>query len=112
MIDALLLIDCRFLPKFKKTSSKKATKQKESKKKGKKSSDVMPPAPTPRKEDLEMESGEYFINEQTRKENKLKKKKVCSFWGSFITNLWLSMGCTVTRRRNLKSKRKSSHRTD
>lgn len=30
---------------------------------------MFPPAPTPRKEDLEMESGEYFLN-QAQKERK------------------------------------------
>jgi ribosomal RNA assembly protein len=52
----------RFLPHFKKRN----VQRKKTKVKKKKSKDVFPPQPMPRKEDLQMESGEYFLNEQER----------------------------------------------
>jgi ribosomal RNA assembly protein len=55
----------RFLPSFKKRNvQRKKIKVK------KKKREVFPPLPVPRKEDLQMETGEYFLNEQER----LKKK--------------------------------------
>merc|ERR1712136_352817 len=56
----------RFLPSFKKRN----VQRKKLKVKKKKNRDVFPPLPVPRKEDLQMETGEYFLNEQER----LKKK--------------------------------------
>merc|ERR1719499_2605171 len=53
----------RFLPNFKKRNVQRKTKKVEKKK----SKDVFPPLPTPRKEDLMMESGEYFMNQEDRK---------------------------------------------
>merc|ERR1739848_884965 len=57
----------RFLPHFKKRN----VQRKKLKSKKKKTS-LFPPQQTPRKEDLQMESGEYFMTEQER----LHKKKV------------------------------------
>ncbi|CAE7681560.1 KRR1 [Symbiodinium sp. CCMP2592] len=59
----------RFLPHFKNRNvQRKKTKDKKAKKKSK---DVFPPQPAPRKEDLQMESGEYFLNE---KEKQLRQR--------------------------------------
>jgi len=64
----------RFLPHFKNRNvQRKKTKVK------KKVKNVFPPLPTPRKEDLQMESGEYFLSEQERlakkKQERLEKQK-------------------------------------
>merc|ERR1712060_135789 len=60
----------RFLPHFRKrnVARKKVTAKK------KKSKEVFPPQPTPRKEDLQMETGEYFLNEQERKAKQMHEK--------------------------------------
>jgi len=55
----------RFLPKFKKTSQKKKKTTKEIKE-----SALFPPPQLPRKEDIEMETGEFFLK---RKNSELKK---------------------------------------
>merc|ERR1719262_1633860 len=60
----------RFLPHFKKRN----VQRKKQKIKKKKNKDVFPPQPTPRKEDLMMESGEYFLNEQERQQKKHSEK--------------------------------------
>ncbi|KAI9096590.1 ribosomal RNA assembly protein mis3 [Phlyctochytrium arcticum] len=63
----------RFLPKFRKPS---APKQKKPLSKGKKSDrPLFPPAPMPRKEDLEIESGEYFLSKTQKDAIKMQKKK-------------------------------------
>mmetsp|Transcript_85530 Transcript_85530/g.151384 ORF Transcript_85530/g.151384 Transcript_85530/m.151384 type:complete len:384 (+) Transcript_85530:39-1190(+) len=54
----------RFLPNFKNRNVQR--KKQKAKKVKKKSKDVFPPQPTPRKEDLQMESGEYFLDEKER----------------------------------------------
>mmetsp|Transcript_56344 Transcript_56344/g.119916 ORF Transcript_56344/g.119916 Transcript_56344/m.119916 type:complete len:387 (-) Transcript_56344:51-1211(-) len=59
----------RFLPHFKKRNVQRK-KAKDAKKKKAKSTDVFPPQQTPRKEDLMMETGEYFLNEQERQTRK------------------------------------------
>ena len=61
----------RFLPKFKKINEarKKIKKQKKEKIRS-----AFPNVPTPRKEDLAMESGEYFMSEQNKKDKKLNDK--------------------------------------
>ncbi|CAJ1451119.1 unnamed protein product [Effrenium voratum] len=59
----------RFLPHFKKRNVQR--KKAKAKKGKKKSKDVFPPQPMPRKEDLQMESGEYFLNE---KEKQLRQR--------------------------------------
>merc|ERR1712113_677399 len=43
--------------------------------KKKKSNEVFPPQPTPRKEDILMETGEYFLNEQERQLKKQAEKR-------------------------------------
>lgn len=62
----------RFLPHFKNRNV--ARKKLKAKKAKKKSKDVFPPQPTPRKEDLQMESGEYFL-EQKEKEARQRVAK-------------------------------------
>jgi len=57
----------RFLPNFKKRNVQRK-KLKIAKKK--KSKDVFPPQQHPRKEDIQMETGEYFLNEQERESKK------------------------------------------
>jgi ribosomal RNA assembly protein len=61
----------RFLPKF------KEIKQKKKKKKmiEKKEYDPFPPEQLPRKEDILMESGEYFLGEKERQQRVLERKK-------------------------------------
>lgn len=53
----------RFLPHFK---NRNVQRKKLKAKKKKKSKEVFPPQPMPRKEDLQMESGEYFLDEKER----------------------------------------------
>lgn len=57
----------RFLPHFKKRNVQRK-KQKIKKNKNKK--EVFPPQQKPRKEDLQMETGEFFLNEQERDQKK------------------------------------------
>lgn len=63
----------RFLPKFKKKNIKKRKVPKKEKKEEK---SPFPPAPTPSKIDMQLESGEYFLNEHQRKQKKLEEKKI------------------------------------
>merc|ERR1719343_802933 len=56
----------RFLPHFKKRN----VQRKKQKVKKKKTKEVFPPQQQPRKEDLQMESGEFFLNEQERQQKK------------------------------------------
>lgn len=60
----------RFLPKFKKKNvkSKKPTVKKEKEK------SLFPPEPLPRKEDIQMETGEYWMKESEKKRKQLKEK--------------------------------------
>jgi len=60
----------RFLPQFKKINSKR----KKVKRVEKKEYTPFPPAQTPRKADLLMESGEYFMNEKEKKTKKDEAK--------------------------------------
>merc|ERR1711920_924686 len=62
----------RFLPHFRKRN----VQRKKVKAKKKKTKEVFPPAQTPRKEDLQIETGEYFLNEQERQQKKMHEKKV------------------------------------
>eukprot|EP00921_Rhytidocystis_pertsovi_P008488 GHVQ01013917.1.p2 GENE.GHVQ01013917.1~~GHVQ01013917.1.p2 ORF type:complete len:146 (+),score=28.62 GHVQ01013917.1:811-1248(+) len=56
----------RFLPHFKKRNIKRKKKPLVKKKKNK---SIFPPEQTPRKEDIQMETGEYFVNEAERKQS-------------------------------------------
>merc|ERR1719263_436553 len=62
----------RFLPHFKKRN----VQRKKQKIKKKKNKDVFPPQPQPRKEDLMMEAGEYFLNEQEREQKKRVERRI------------------------------------
>lgn len=66
----------RFLPKFKK---KNPPKKKKKVKEEKKEYTPFPPAQTPRKVDLMMESGEYFLSEEQKQLQEQKKKKQKQF---------------------------------
>ena len=57
----------RFLPKFQKINVKR-NKLKKAKKLKEKEYTPFPPAQLPRKEDLMMESGEYFLAEKEKKQ--------------------------------------------
>lgn len=69
----------RFLPKFKRTSSKKKASKRPREERER---PLFPPAPMPRKEDIAMETGEYFLAEdggaRQRKKKKDKKEKTQS----------------------------------
>merc|ERR1711957_1114962 len=60
----------RFLPHFRKRN----VQRKKVKARKKKTKEVFPPQPTPRKEDLQMETGEFFLNEQERKSKQMHEK--------------------------------------
>jgi ribosomal RNA assembly protein len=60
----------RFLPHFKKQNIKRKTL-----KKSKKEYTPFPPEQLPRKEDLQMMSGEYFLSEKVKDEQKKEKKR-------------------------------------
>ena len=62
----------RFLPTFKKKNIKT---QKPKQKKEKKEEPLYPPAPQPRKEDIEIETGEFFLKEEARKRKQMEEKK-------------------------------------
>lgn len=62
----------RFLPKFDK---KNVQRKKVAKKKEPKAYTPFPPAQTPRKVDLQLETGEYFASEEQRKAQQLMVKK-------------------------------------
>lgn len=62
----------RFLPQFKKQNvkRKKVAKKIETRPKS-----LFPPAPEPRKEDLQMASGEYFLSEEAKKKKQLDERR-------------------------------------
>lgn len=62
----------RFLPRFKKKNPKK---KKKSSSKEKKEYTPFPPLPQPSKVDLQLESGEYFMNEDMRKRKRVAQQK-------------------------------------
>jgi ribosomal RNA assembly protein len=64
----------RFLPKFRKLNQPKSTKPIRERKE-KKPYTPFPPAPMPRKEDLQMASGEYFLKPEQKEAKKLAEKK-------------------------------------
>lgn len=63
----------RFLPKF---AKKNVQRKKVQKKKEAKPYTPFPPAQTPRKVDLQLETGEYFASEEQRKARQLATKKL------------------------------------
>ena len=66
----------RFLPQFKKqTVKRRKTLQEKKQKSKKKEYTPFPPEQLPRKEDLAMASGEYFLSEKEKKEEVSKKKR-------------------------------------
>ena len=65
----------RFLPHFRKVKQQAATKKPAVVKKEKKPYTPFPPAPTPRQEDIAMETGEYFLKEEQKEAKKLQEKK-------------------------------------
>ncbi|KEP66182.1 UNVERIFIED_CONTAM: ribosomal rna assembly protein mis3, putative [Hammondia hammondi] len=60
----------RFLPQFKKRNVQRKARRAEIKKKSK---SLFPPEQTPRKEDLLLESGEYFVTEEQKQMKKAKE---------------------------------------
>ena len=64
----------RFLPKFRK-QNKKSKKESKKDKKTKKEYTPFPPAQQPRKEDLQIESGEWFLRPEEKKAKEIAKKK-------------------------------------
>ncbi|KAI9312541.1 ribosomal RNA assembly protein mis3 [Obelidium mucronatum] len=65
----------RFLPSFKKRNAKSNKKPVENKKKKTKNVTPFPPAQTPRKVDLAIESGEYFLSKTQIAAKAMEKKK-------------------------------------
>uniref|UniRef100_A0A7S3ABX5 KRR-R motif-containing protein 1 n=1 Tax=Haptolina ericina TaxID=156174 RepID=A0A7S3ABX5_9EUKA len=63
----------RFLPKFKKQNSKRP-KRRKAKDAEEKAYTPFPPAQTPRKVDLQLESGEYFLSEEQKRARAEEKK--------------------------------------
>lgn len=71
----------RFLPRFKRKNPKKIPNKmklpiKEEKKRKEKEYTPFPPLPKLSKVDLQLESGEYFMNEETRKRKRVAEQKV------------------------------------
>ena len=67
----------RFLPKFqKKNVQRKKPKGGSNAKKEKKTYTPFPPAQTPRKVDLQLDTGEYFVSERERQAKTLVEKKI------------------------------------
>mmetsp|Transcript_2654 Transcript_2654/g.4776 ORF Transcript_2654/g.4776 Transcript_2654/m.4776 type:complete len:369 (-) Transcript_2654:1473-2579(-) len=64
----------RFLPKFKKSNTKPKKRKVDFAKKDKVYT-PFPPLPTPRKEDILLETGEYFLSEEARKERRKQSKQ-------------------------------------
>ncbi|KAL0236066.1 hypothetical protein GEMRC1_002648 [Eukaryota sp. GEM-RC1] len=64
----------RFLPKFKKRNVQRKKISRKIAAKKEKDYTPFPPEITPRKVDMEMESGEYFFTEEEREENRIMKE--------------------------------------
>lgn len=62
----------KFLPKFKQV---KVNRKKSKKISEKKEYTPFPPEPTPRQQDIKMETGEYFLSEKEIKQRKMEIKK-------------------------------------
>lgn len=65
----------RFLPKFKKRSVQSRKLKKQKAKRKSKFDSVFPPEQMPRKEDLLMESGEYFWSQEQREETRRTERR-------------------------------------
>eukprot|EP00002_Diphylleia_rotans_P016301 TRINITY_DN3172_c0_g1_i4.p2 TRINITY_DN3172_c0_g1~~TRINITY_DN3172_c0_g1_i4.p2 ORF type:complete len:164 (+),score=45.39 TRINITY_DN3172_c0_g1_i4:636-1127(+) len=67
----------RFLPHFKKKTqkAKKTAEENQKEKRKKKEYTPFPPAQTPRKIDIEMESGVYFLSEKEKSAKKVEERK-------------------------------------
>lgn len=65
----------RFLPHFRKLNTQQQRKKTGKVAKKKTLYTPFPPAPTPRQEDLQMESGEYFMRPEQKEAKKMAKKK-------------------------------------
>lgn len=63
----------RFLPHFKNRNVQR--KKQKAKKFKPRTKDVFPPQPTPRKEDLQMESGEYFLDQKEKEARQRVEKR-------------------------------------
>ena len=61
----------RFLPQFKKRNVQRKKKTVTAKKE----KSLFPPAPEPRKEDIQMATGEYFLSEEARKQKRLEERR-------------------------------------
>eukprot|EP00918_Siedleckia_nematoides_P056913 GHVU01124153.1.p1 GENE.GHVU01124153.1~~GHVU01124153.1.p1 ORF type:complete len:353 (-),score=75.27 GHVU01124153.1:204-1262(-) len=65
----------RFLPQFKKRNLQRKNKKPKKDTKKKKEKPLFPPLPTPRKEDIEMETGEYFLTAAAKERRSAQEKK-------------------------------------
>jgi ribosomal RNA assembly protein len=82
----------RFLPHFKKQNAKKKKPQKSSKKE----KSVFPPPQMPRKIDLELESGQYFLDPKEKAMRKTLEQKVRASWqGRIHCTCLISINCDV-----------------
>ncbi|KAJ6229180.1 hiv-1 rev binding protein [Anaeramoeba flamelloides] len=77
----------RFLPQFRKRRKKRKKNRQEKEEKKKKKYTPFPPEPTPRKEDLMIESGEWFLAEKQQKKIQLQKKKEKAAKNSYMRKL-------------------------
>ena len=63
----------RFLPSFQKKNSKRP-KKKPRKSEAEKAATPFPPAQTPRKVDLQLESGEYFLSDEQKRAKEVERR--------------------------------------
>jgi ribosomal RNA assembly protein len=66
----------RFLPKFKKNGTKAPKRLCPSKDTEKEAYTPFPPEQTPRKVDMEMETGEYFLKPEQKRKRELERRKL------------------------------------
>ena len=110
----------RFLPTFKKKNTSKRRKPKVIREK--KAYTPFPPAPTPSKIDLQLESGEYFLTEAQRESKKRAEKQAASKERSlqkkrerlmeFVPPPEQSEGASDSRDKTSKKRRKSEERNE